>query len=194
MSCTSAVFFDWKNPKFRSIFTLKFARTNVFGSFIHYWNAAVVQHGKCLGQEARKLLCLIKIAVGIDWQSIFTLKMGLYRKTLGNPDWCFGTVIQYKCKELLVVRLGNAPGLNFPAIFCKLPQIYVGHGFFSLQTALCSPSVPPWRRLSPVPPLTPFLQQLLLRIATALLWEGLGKTEGSGSVPLLHFHNAYLMS
>lgn len=60
---------------------LKFARTNVFGSFIHYWNAAVVQHGSCLGQEARKMLCLIKIAVGIDWQNIFTLKMELYRQT-----------------------------------------------------------------------------------------------------------------
>lgn len=27
------------------------------------------------------MLCLIKIAVGIDWQNIFTLKMGLYRQT-----------------------------------------------------------------------------------------------------------------
>lgn len=135
MSCTSAVFLNWKDPNFGSIFTLKFARTSVFGSFVHYWNAAVVQHGKCLGQEARKL-CLIKIAVGIDWQSIFTLKMGLYHQTLGNPGCCFGTVIQYKCKELLDVRLG----LNFSAMFCRLPQICVGHGLFSLQTALSSPS------------------------------------------------------
>lgn len=140
MFCTSAVFFNWKGPNFWSIFTPKFAGTNVFGSFMRYWNAAVVQHGKYLGQEARKLLCLIKIAVGIDWHSIFTLKMGLYCQTLGNPDWCFGTVIQYKCKELLVVRLGNVPGLKFSAIFCKHPQICVGHGFFSLQTTLCSPS------------------------------------------------------
>lgn len=140
MSCTTAVFFNWKDPNFRSRFTLKFARTNVFGSFMCHWNAAVVQLSKCLGQEARKLLCLIKIAVWIDWQSIFTLKMGLYCQTLGNPGWCFGTVIQYKYKELLDVRLGNTPGLNLSAIFCKLPQICVGHGLFSLQTELCSPS------------------------------------------------------
>lgn len=27
------------------------------------------------------MLCLIKIAVGIDWQNIFTLKMELYSQT-----------------------------------------------------------------------------------------------------------------
>lgn len=151
MSCTSAAFFNWKDPNFRSVFTLKFARTNVFGSFMCYWNAAVVQHGKCLGQEARKLLCLIKIAAGIDWQGIFTLKMGLYCQALGNPGWCFGTVILYKCKELLDVRLGNAPGLNFSAIFCQLPQISVGHGFSHSRQHSVPPQIIALEKTEPCP-------------------------------------------
>lgn len=154
-----------------------------------------MQHGSCLRQEAREM-SLMKAVVGSDWQNIFTLKMDLYCPT----QWviligALARRVSTNANNHSFWDMVKAPGLNFSAVFCKLPQICVDHGPFSLRTALCSPLSLAGRRGGRVPPLTPVLQQLLLGTAAAPLAVRLaGKTEDSGWVPLLDFHNAYLMS
>lgn len=153
-----------------------------------------MQHGSCLGQEARKTLCLIKAAVGIDWQIVFTMKMGLSCLTqwviLTGALTCYFST---NANNSLFWDLDKAPGLNFSAVFSKLPQICADHSPFSLGTALYPLSISAGRRASPAPPLTPSFCSCGWEQPHSL-WAWLGKAEGSGSMPLLDFYNAYLMS
>lgn len=152
-----------------------------------------MQHGSCLWQEARKM-CLIKAAAGIDWQNVFTVKMGLSCLThwvilSGALTYYFST----NANSSSFWDLVKAPGLNFSAVFSKLPQICADHSSFSLRIALCPLSVSAGRRASPAPPFTPSFCSCG-REQPHSLCAWLGKAEGSGSMPLLDFYNACLRS